>query len=246
VFSEDNSQNGDSQNVLSVEDVSCGYGDLQVLKNCSIELSPGEAVFVIGPNGAGKSTLLKLIAGEIKSWSGSVQFLGKDVTRLSVFRRSKMGLLHLPEGRGIFSDLSVGDNLQVAALGAGPSGNDRRETVLSGFPELAGREDLPAGLLSGGEQQLLVIAGAIVAGPKLLIIDEPSMGLAPLAVRRVGEVLSRLAQDGLTTLLIEQNAELALDICHRGYVLEGGEIRFSGRSEEFRSKQSLMALYFGN
>lgn len=240
--------------LLTVTGVCCGYGDLPVLTDVSLSVRRGELVFVLGPNGAGKSTLLKMIAGEVRSQRGTVMFCGVPLGRLRPSRRARMGLVHIPEGRGIFPGLTVAENLRLSAelsrrrIFAGdsaPSPQIAWPDVLARFPEISGRADTHAGLLSGGQQQLLALARALVARPELVLVDEPSMGLAPLAVARIEEVMAELRDSGQTVLLVEQNAQLALRVGTRGYVLEGGQIRFTGGPDEFREQDRLMAAYFG-
>jgi branched-chain amino acid transport system ATP-binding protein len=242
-----------SSDLLNLSNVSCGYNDLPVLLDIDITVRRGESVFVLGPNGAGKSTLLKTIAGEIKPLRGAIEYCGeKIVSRPS--RRARLGIVHVPEGRGMFPELTVAENLRLAeslsrrrifAKGEPPSAEISWEEGLRHFPEIIDRADEPAGLLSGGQQQMLALARAIVSRPELLLLDEPSMGLAPLAVARVEEVMLELRERGQTVLLVEQNAELALRVGSRGYVLEGGRIQFSGESAAFREEGRLMATYFG-
>ncbi len=222
----------------------CGYGSLAVIKGISLHIEPGEIVSLLGANGAGKSTLLKAIAGLVPPWEGSIRLDGRELRGTPVWRGISQGLVLVPEGRGIFADMTVMDNLIVG----GYRNRDRRlaiERVLERFPVLRERQRQIAGTLSGGEQQMLAIARALVGMPRLLLLDEPSMGLAPLVVREVFQIIRGLRSQGVTVFLVEQNAVAALEIADRGYVLETGEITLEGSGEALRENPEVKRAYLG-
>jgi len=233
--------------MLSVKNLRVSYGSIVALRGVSIEVEPGEIVAVIGPNGAGKSTLLRCIAGLTRPASGAIRFQDADIAGQPAERLVAGGLSLVPEGRRIFGTLSVGENIQ---LGATPR-RDRQavagdlQRMFGLFPILKERFHQKAGKLSGGEQQMLAIARALMAAPKLLLLDEPSLGLAPLIVRRVYEVISELRRAGMTILVVEQAVHVALSAADRTYVMNTGAIVMAGLSSELRSTPGFEDAYFG-
>jgi branched-chain amino acid transport system ATP-binding protein len=215
--------------VLDVKDLTVHYGAIAALRDVSITTSAGEIVGVIGPNGAGKSTLVMAIAGALAPTRGTVTLDGADLGGRPPEERSRRGIAVVPERRRIFSGLSVGENLQVAALAYGDEGAARIEAMLDRFPVLRSRFRQSAAQLSGGEQQQLAVARALVTGPRLLLVDEPSIGLAPRMVDAIFEVLSELRSDGVTILLVEQHVHRTVTLADRTYVLRNGAIAFEGR-----------------
>ncbi len=236
--------------MLKVRNLESGYGDLRVLRHVSLHVNPGEIVTIIGANGAGKTTLLHTIAGLMKARSGEVLFNGSDITGLAAERRVLSGCSLVPEGRQLFADMTVHENL---ILGANVRYKRKEHEMVEGvlehvyglFPVLRERLGQYAGTLSGGEQQMLAIARALMAAPKLVMMDEPSMGLAPLIVKEIFNVVRRLREDGATVLLVEQNAKAALAIADRGYVIETGRIILQGPSEELLHNRDVQRAYLG-
>ncbi|NLV71758.1 MAG: ATP-binding cassette domain-containing protein [Actinobacteria bacterium] len=236
------------EDMLVVEDLSTSYGTIQALRGVSLTVPQGQVVAVLGANGAGKSTLLHTISGLLRANSGSVVYKGIDVTKLAPDKIAARGVCQVPEGRRLFRDLSVEDNLIVGSSGR----KDWRGTlkddlayVYELFPVLGERRKQPAGTLSGGEQQMLAIGRALVGRPKLLLLDEPSMGLAPLMVERIFESLAKLNKEGLTMLMVEQSAEMALALAHRAVILQNGSVIISGLAEALRSDERVRASYLG-
>jgi branched-chain amino acid transport system ATP-binding protein len=230
--------------MLRIRNLCCGYQGLEVIKGISLHVGSGEIVTLIGANGAGKSTLLKAIAGLVTPWSGEIDLAGQTIRRLSPWRGVSRHLVLVPEGRQLFADMSVLDNLTVG----GYRNPDRRrviERVLTRFPRLRERAHQSAGTLSGGEQQMLAIGRALVGRPKLLLLDEPSMGLAPLMVREVLEIVRELRDLGVTIFLVEQNAVAALQIADRAYVLETGEIVTEGAAADLLRNPEVRRAYMG-
>jgi len=232
--------------LLDVEDLRAGYGPVQVLHGVTFHVNEGEVVVILGANGAGKTTTLRAICQMIGT-RGKVEFEGKGLVGRSVTDVVRRGVAHVPQGRGTFPDLSVRDNLEVGAY-------VRRDREISGdvdrwleiFPRLAERRTQLAGSLSGGEQQMLAIARALMGRPRLLLLDEPSLGLAPIIVQDLFRRLGTLNEEqGITMLVVEQNANLAFDIAHRAYVLEAGQIALSGTSEELRNDEAVRRAYLG-
>lgn len=238
--------------MLSIKDVSVRYGrSVQALRNVSFDVPEGEVVCVLGGNGAGKTTLLRAISGTLKLHrgtitSGSIEFEGQRIDRLDPARTVERQVIQVPEGRQIFGRMSVDENLRAGGLTASPK---RRETararIYELFPRLEERAKQPAGLLSGGEQQMLAIARALMSRPKLLLLDEPSLGLAPIVVKQIFQTLRELAQTGMTLFLVEQNANHALRLSDRGYVMVNGEIRMSGTGAELLGNQEVRDAYLG-
>lgn len=234
--------------ILQIEDLVSSYGIIRALKGISMDVNEGELVALLGANGAGKSTLLKSIIGMVKINSGHILYEGNDITGKKAHDIINNGISIVPEGRQIFADMSVADNLE---LGSFSRGKDKAldekilKNVYDFFPRLYERRNQMGGLLSGGEQQMLAIGRAMMSNPRLLLMDEPSMGLAPLVVEEVFRVIGRLKETGVTIPLVEQNANKALQICDRAYVLNTGSIVDQGTSEELKAKGTLVEAYLG-
>jgi len=234
--------------MLSLQNVSVSYGPIQAVRNANIEITSGEVVALLGPNGAGKSSLLRAIMGMHPISSGAITLSGQTINGMATEKIVRCGLTLTPEGRQVFAGLSVYENLRLGAASRGnrKEVNDLRRMVFDLFPILSDRRNQQAGTLSGGEQQQLAIARSLMSKPKLLMLDEPSLGLAPVIVDHIFDLIARLRDDGLTILLVEQNAELSLQIADRGYVFASGEIEMSGTSQELRSTSKIMAAYLGS
>ncbi len=236
------------EDLLVVEDLATSYGAIKALHGVSFTVRKGEVVAVLGANGAGKTTLLHTISGLLRPNHGSVVYKGADITRLAPEKIAAAGLRQVPEGRRLFRDLSVEDNLVVGSSGRRDwrgSLADDIAYVYELFPVLGERRKQPAGTLSGGERQMLAIGRALVGKPDLLILDEPSMGLAPLVVERIFEALAELNKQGLTMLMVEQSAEMALSLAHRGVVLQTGSVVVSGLSDDLKKDDRVRAGYLG-
>lgn len=232
--------------MLRVKSVSAGYGSIQVLRNVSFHVSPGEVVSIIGANGAGKSTLLRVISGVHRASQGEVSFLDQAVQRLSPEKIVKLGLVQVPEARQLFPNMTVQENLDLGGYLLGRKHiREFRDEMFGFFPILRERRGQKAGTLSGGEQQMLSIARALMARPRLLILDEPSMGLAPLIVEEIYDKVEALRGQGTTILLVEQNAMGALHISDRAYVLETGRMVLSGTARELMKHDDVQRAYLG-
>jgi branched-chain amino acid transport system ATP-binding protein len=233
--------------MLVVEDIVTAYGQIVALKGVSLHVEAGEVVCLLGANGAGKSTLINTVSGILRPRSGRVLFDGRDITGLKTSRVAGMGMTEVPEGRGIFAQMSVQENLLMGAHLRGDRADVERDVqaMYARFPVLAERRRNKAGVLSGGEQQMLALARALMARPRLLLLDEPSMGLAPLMVNAVFENIRQIAASGMTILLVEQNARLALEISDRAYVLENGEMAMSGPARELMQSDMVKEAYLG-
>ena len=237
--------------MLEVDAVVSGYGRIRVLNRVSLRVAAGEIVCLIGPNGAGKTTLMRTLAGVLAPWEGAVRLEGQAIGGKRADHVVARGLALVPEGRRIFMPLTVGENLEIGAyvrLRAGAKAEARQtlDEILTLFPRLAERRDQLAGTLSGGEQQMLAIGRALMAKPRLLLLDEPSMGLAPLVVSAIFRDIASLRAQGTTVLLAEQNARMALKIADRGYVLITGEIVREGEAKALLADQSIIATYLGH
>jgi len=237
--------------VLRLRNVDAGYGNLSVLRRVSIHVSAGEIVTIVGANGAGKTTLLRTIAGLVRARAGEIVFDGQGITRLATERIVADGCSLVPEGRQVFAPMEVRENLLLGAHVQLARGNRHEvardlERVHDLFPILAKRDRQLAGTLSGGEQQMLAIARALMARPKLVMLDEPSMGLAPLVVKDIFAIVKRISAEGTTVLLVEQNARSALRIATRGYVLETGRIVLQGTAEELLANRDVQRAYLGS
>ncbi|RPJ08447.1 MAG: ABC transporter ATP-binding protein [Spirochaetaceae bacterium] len=236
--------------MLAVRNLESGYGHLRVLKGVSLHVSDNEIVTVIGPNGAGKSTLLLTLAGIIKSSSGTIAFLGAEIQAYPSEKRVASGMALVPEGRRVFSTLTVRENLELGAFLV--TGKQKKAVIDSSidrmyglFPKLQERQKQLAGTLSGGEQQMLAIARALMSGPRLLMMDEPSMGIAPIIVSQIFATIQKLKADGMSILLVEQNARRALSVADRGYVLETGQIVVEGSRDELAANHDVARAYLG-
>lgn len=231
--------------MLSLSEVHCGYGNIEIIKGISLTVEKGQIVAIIGANGAGKTTTLKTIAGLLPVRSGSITFDGNDITKVKPHDVVKMGISQIPEGRQVFSELSVQDNLIMG----GYTISDRHliktriEEQYNRFPRLKERYRQMAGTLSGGEQQMLAIARALISSPRMLLLDEPSMGLSPLFVEEVFEIIQELRDGGMTILLVEQNAGMALEIADYAYALETGKIVIEGTGEEMMRNEEVRKAY---
>ena len=233
--------------MLEVRDLEAGYGPIRALDGVSIEIGEGETVAIIGANGAGKTTLLMAISGVVPTRRGSVTFRGQPLTGLPTHAIAKLGVGHAPEGRRIFPRLSVRENLQLGGFTQTNRAAVARDIdeACAIFPVLGERMSQMGGTLSGGEQQMLALARALVGRPKLLLLDEPSLGLAPLIVQKIFEVIGSLSKRGIAVVLVEQNARAALKLADRGYVLETGRITLSGSGKEFSGDRRVREAYLG-
>ena len=236
--------------LLEIKDLTVAYGGAKALDNLNIGIGEGEFVVLLGSNGAGKTTTLRSISGLIKPAHGEIIFEGKDLLKTLSFRRSELGIAHVPEGRQIFPDHTVAENLQLGGFTTRKDvskTNSALEEVFHLFPQLAERRDQKGGTLSGGEAQMLAVGRSLMGQPRLLMLDEPSLGLAPRLVIEMFGYLKRLHKEkGLTILLVEQQARLALQISQRGYVLERGVVAISGTSESLKDDPAVVAAYLGH
>lgn len=234
--------------LLEVRDLQVAYGGIRAVKGIGLHIEPGELVALIGSNGAGKTTTLKALAGLLHPASGQIQYDGKNLRNIAAHQRVAMGMALAPEGRGIFARLTVQENLLMGAYSRG----DQQEIatdlarMYELFPRLAERNKQLAGTLSGGEQQMVAMARALMSRPRLLMLDEPGMGLAPLMVKKIFETVSAIAAQGMSILLVEQNAKLALQVARRGYVMESGAITLAGTSAELLDSDAVQRAYLGS
>ena len=231
--------------MLEVNNINVYYGPIHAIKDISFEVKPGETVALIGANGAGKSTVLRTVSGLLRSKTGSIVFDGKDIKKTEAHKIVRAGLAQVPEGRRIFLQMSVLENLEMGAYTQKSVSADELEHIFTLFPRLKERRKQVAGTLSGGEQQMLAMGRSLMSKPKLLMLDEPSMGLAPLIVEQIFEIIKSLSKAGTTILLVEQNAGKALEIADRAYVLETGEISLSGTGEELSKSDEVRKAYLG-
>ena len=233
--------------MLKLEDLRAGYGAIEVLKGISLVVEEGQIVTLIGANGAGKTTTLMTVSGAIRPRSGRITFMGRDLAATPSHEIVRLGIAHSPEGRKIFPRLTVLENLEMGAFTRKDADGIRKDLarVFELFPILAERQKQAGGTLSGGEQQMLAVGRALMARPKLLLLDEPSLGLAPLIVKRIFEVAKTLNEQGVTILLVEQNARMALRLAHAGYVMETGEITISGPAATLLADPRVQAAYLG-
>jgi len=237
--------------MLTIQNLEAAYGKVQVLHGISLEVPQGKLVTLIGSNGAGKTTTMRAISGMIKPTAGSISLAGKDITGLDSHRIARAGLAHSPEGRRVFATMSVTDNLLLGAFPrftrARPKGDVARdlEKAMELFPRLKERRNQLAGTLSGGEQQMLAMARAVMLNPDVVLLDEPSMGLAPILVEEVFRIITRLKSEGVTMLLVEQFAAAALNVADYGYVLENGRISVHGPAESLKNDPKVVAAYLG-
>lgn len=233
--------------LLEVTDLNSGYGDLPVVRDVSFVVEEHQIVTIVGPNGAGKTTLLGTVTGLLKAWGGAITFDGHDITHLPAHAVPDLGLVMVPEGRRLFPFMTVEENLRLGAYAksARPHASEKLAEVFELFPVLLQRRKQLAGSLSGGEQQMCAIGRAVMAGPRLLILDEPSLGLAPIIVERILGLIRQLADNGMTIVLVEQNVHDALDMADRGYVLEQGRVVMSGTGHELLARDDLQQTYLG-
>ena len=233
--------------MLEVKNLDVYYGVIQAIKGISFEVNEGEVIALIGANGAGKTTTLHTVSGLIAPKSGSVIFEGQDITKTPAHKIVSMGMAHVPEGRRVFASLSVLQNLRLGAY----TRNDKEEIeeslrkVYKRFPRLEERKNQPAGTLSGGEQQMLAMGRALMSNPRIILMDEPSMGLSPILVNEIFDIIKEVSAGGTTVLLVEQNAKKALSIADRGYVLETGRIVLEGKAQELLNNKSVQSAYLG-
>jgi branched-chain amino acid transport system ATP-binding protein len=236
-----------AQPLLEVQGLQVAYGGINAVKGIDFNVAAGEMVTLIGANGAGKTTTLKALTGLLHPSAGRVRYNGADITAMPSYRLVALGIALVPEGRGVFPRLTVEENIDMGAYCRGDKRGIRadHDQVLTLFPRLAERHQQVAGTLSGGEQQMLAIGRAIMSRPRLLLLDEPSMGLAPLMVQKIFETIRAIAATGVTTLLVEQNAKLALEMCDRGYVMESGEITLSDNAQALLVNPRVRRAYLG-
>lgn len=233
--------------MLQVTDLEVYYGVIQAIKGISFEVNQGEVIALIGANGAGKTTILHTVTGLIASKAGNVQFEGTDITKMPGHKIVGLGIAHVPEGRRVFADLTVYENLRLGAY-TRKDQSEIQETfamVYKRFPRLEERKNQLAGTLSGGEQQMLAMGRALMSHPKLIVMDEPSMGLSPIFVNEIFDIIKEVSASGTTVLLVEQNAKKALSIADRAYVLETGKIVLTGKAEELMNDDSVKKAYLG-
>lgn len=233
--------------MLELREISVNYGSVQALRKVDISVNKNEVVALIGNNGAGKSTTLRAISGQVKPYEGSIKFDGVELTKLPTHKIAELGIAHVPEGRKVFYKLSVKENLMMGAYTRKDKGGIKEsiEKVLETFPILKERFNQQGGTLSGGEQQMLAVGRAMMTNPKIMLLDEPSLGLAPLVVQVVAENILRIAATGIPILLVEQNAGLALELSHRAYVLDTGKIEMSGFSKDLAQDDAVRKAYLG-
>lgn len=233
--------------MLEVKDLEVYYGMIQAIKGISFEVNKGEVIALIGANGAGKTTTLHTITGLLSPKKGSVMFEGKDITKIPAHKIVSMGMAHVPEGRRVFADLSVYENLKLGAYTRKDKENLNKdlESIYERFPRLAERKNQSAGTLSGGEQQMLAMGRALMSKPSIILMDEPSMGLSPILVNEIFDIIESISKSGTTVLLVEQNAKKALSIADRAFVLETGKIVTSGKASELLEDDSIKKAYLG-
>lgn len=231
--------------MLKVDHINVYYGQIHTLQDVSLEVHPGEIVALIGANGAGKSTTLKTISGLLRSKTGFITFMDEDISHMDAYRLVSKGLAHVPEGRHVFLQMTVQENLEMGAYTDSSYTKEGIADIFRRFPRLKHRKNQIAGTLSGGEQQMLAMGRALMSRPKLLMMDEPSMGLAPILVQQIFDIIKELHQSGTTILLVEQNAEMALQVADRAYVLESGRIKLSGTGAELAQSDEIKKAYLG-
>lgn len=233
--------------MLQVTDLKVNYGVIQAIKGVSFEVNEGEVIALIGANGAGKTTILHTVTGLIAPKSGKIEFEGKDITKMPAHKIVTLGMAHVPEGRRVFADLSVYENLLMGAFTRKDKDeiSQTLEMVYKRFPRLKERKNQVAGTLSGGEQQMLAMGRALMSHPKIILMDEPSMGLSPIFVEEIFHIIREISASGTTVLLVEQNAKKALAIANRAYVLETGNIVLSGDAKEMMNNDSIKKAYLG-
>ncbi|MDD6915282.1 MAG: ABC transporter ATP-binding protein [Eubacteriales bacterium] len=231
--------------MLKVDNINVYYGQIHTLKDVSIEVKKGEIVALIGANGAGKTTTLRTISGLLRSKTGRIEFNGEDISHTEAHKLVSKGIAHVPEGRHVFLQMTVQENLEMGAYTNASYTKEGIADVYQRFPRLKHRRNQIAGTLSGGEQQMLAMGRALMSRPHLMMLDEPSMGLAPILVQQIFDIIKELHAAGTTILLVEQNAEMALEIANRAYVLESGRIKLSGTGEELAKSDEIKKAYLG-
>ncbi len=238
---------GVQDSMLSVEGLGAAYGSLEVLHGISLSVSQGEIVALLGANGAGKTTTISAVSGLLRATKGRIEFEGRNITNVSPERIVGLGLVQVPEGRRIFPKLTVRENLDMGAFLTGDKKKkaERVEKAFALFPKLAERRNQLGGTLSGGEQQMLAIARGLMSGPRMLLLDEPSLGLAPIVVDRIFEIVQEIRNQGTTVLLVEQNAQRSLEIADRGYILETGSVVMEDRGRALLDNPKVKASYLG-
>jgi branched-chain amino acid transport system ATP-binding protein len=233
--------------MLKVTNIDVSYKDVQVLWDISFEVNQGEFVALLGANGAGKTTTLNAISGMLNIKKGKIEFLGKDITQMPGYKIAELGIIHVPEGRRLFPEMSVRENLEMGSLFP-EAKSKRKETmrkVFDHFPILEEKQNKEASTLSGGQQQMLALGRGLMALPKLLILDEPSLGLAPVLVKQIFDNIKEINDEGVTVLQVEQNVVQTLQMCHRAYVLENGKIYLQGTGEELLNDEHIKEAYLG-
>ena len=233
--------------LLKVDSICASYGSFQALHGVSLEVNEGEIVALLGSNGAGKSTTIKTISGQLTPTKGDILFNGSSIVKVPIHKRVEMGIVQVPEGRRVFPYLTIEDNIRAGSYNkaARKLREQNLEHVYSVFPKLYERRKQLAGSLSGGEQQMLAMGRALMSNPKLLMLDEPSMGLAPILVEQIFDIIRQLNEAGTTILLVEQNAQMALSVAHRAYVMETGKITLSGTGKELAESDQVRKAYLG-
>lgn len=236
-----------SNTILEIENLETHYGKIHALRSISFTVKEGQIVTLLGANGAGKSTTLRAISGLIRSTSGTIRYMGEDITRKPAHDIVKMRLIHVPEGRKIFKGMTIAENLELGSFTLNDDAERKRrmEHVYEIFPVLQERRNRDSAFLSGGEQQMLAIGRSMMTNPKLLLLDEPSMGLAPFLVQQIMKIVLRLNKEGVTILLVEQNAKVALKLADHGYVLETGKIVIRGDAKTLQQDESIVKAYLG-
>ena len=231
--------------ILKVQDMNVYYGAIHAIKGISFEVNEGEVVTLIGANGAGKTTTLQTVSGLLRSKTGSIEFMGENISHIPAHKLVERGLVQVPEGRRIFLQMTVQENLDMGAFTTKGDSSAAMESIFEQFPRLKERRKQIAGTLSGGEQQMLAIGRALMSKPKLMMLDEPSMGLSPILVEFVFDIVRDLHQQGVTILLVEQNAQMALSVADRAYVMETGTITLSGTGRELAESEAVKKAYLG-
>lgn len=231
--------------LLRIDNVVSGYGEMEILHGVTLEVAPGEIVSLIGPNGAGKSTVIKTVFGLVPAWSGSITFDGQEITRKAPEQIVRNGISYVPQVDNIFPSLTVEENLEMGAYLRNDDFRPMMEKIYTMFPQIADRRSTPAGKLSGGMRQMVAFGRALMLEPRMLLLDEPSAGLAPLVVDLIFESIQSINQQGVTILMVEQNARQALAISHRGYVLVDGQNRLDGTGRELLENEEIGRLFLG-